>query len=112
MSRNVSEIPDNWVVVKITNNGESNYKVFGAWVGGYLSGDAWKLNSGVSKVEEDENNYYFHGHSGSCYQCGKGHYGVRTSYTAMVLDEIIESGKNNNVDVEMMDENTNWLELV
>ena len=66
MDRNISEVPDRWVIFKLPNN---YYKVFGTWAGGYLDGDRWKLNSGISKVEQDENFYYFIGFSGSCYKC-------------------------------------------
>jgi hypothetical protein len=45
--RNVSETPENWVILKITNNGEIVYKVFGSWVGGYLGSDNWRINSGI-----------------------------------------------------------------
>jgi hypothetical protein len=45
--RNVSETPENWVILKITNNGEIVYKVFGSWAGGYLGSDNWRINSGI-----------------------------------------------------------------
>ena len=42
--------PDNWVVVKV---GKNLYKVLAGWSGGYLDGDRWKLNSGISEVKDD-----------------------------------------------------------
>jgi len=35
--RNVSEIPDGWVILKITNKEQIHHKVFATWVGGYLN---------------------------------------------------------------------------
>ena len=69
--KNISETPDKWVIIKIGSGSESNFKVFGSWAGGYLDGDRWRLNSGITKIEEDQDNYYFYGWSGSCYQCHK-----------------------------------------
>ena len=51
---NISEIPDKWVVIKILDN---EHKIFASWAGGYLDGDRWKLNSGITKVEEDDKYY-------------------------------------------------------
>ncbi len=110
--RNVSETPENWVIMKITNNDETNYKVFGSWAGGYLGSDNWKLNSGIKLVEEDEDNFYFYGYSGSCYKCRKNIYGVATSYNNNVLDALIKSGYNNGASIEIMEKDTNWLELL
>jgi hypothetical protein len=83
---NITETPERWAILKIPNN---EYKVFGTWAGGYLDGDRWKLNSGIKKVQQDENYYYFIGYSGSCYKCHKKGYGVATSYGQMVLDDIL-----------------------
>lgn len=64
--------PNNWVILKITKeNQEPYYKVLAGWYGGYLYGDSWKLNSGITKVDQDDDFYYFHGYSGSTYKCPK-----------------------------------------
>jgi len=110
--RNITEIPEKWTILKITHNGNTHYKVFGSWAGGYLDGDRWKLNSGISLVEEDENNYYFYGHSGSCYQCYKNLYGVATSYTLSIMDSLIEKGNMHGAQIKSMDKDTNWIELL
>lgn len=90
MTRNYA--PDRWVLLKITNKGEVIYKVFGTWVGGYLEGDAWRLNSGISKVTEDEDYYYFYGYSSSCYQVNKLSHGT-TAYTKGVLNNLLVRSK-------------------
>ena len=110
--RNVTEIPNRWVVVKITRaDNEPHYKVFGSWSGGYLDGDRWKMNSGISRVEEDETNLYFHGHSGSCYQCNKKSYGIATAYSLGVLDNLKNVSVDNGVEIEVLSEDTDFLNL-
>lgn len=69
--------PDKWMLIKVGGT-DPHYRVFGSWYGSYLDGDAWRLNSGVKSVEQDENYYYFYGHSGSVYRCMKGAYGANS----------------------------------
>jgi len=88
--RNISETPDRWVILSLPNN---NFKVFGSWAGGYLGADSWRLNSGISKVEEDSDNYYFYGMSGSCYKCHKKGYGIMTSYSIGILYDMLDKSK-------------------
>ena len=86
MSKTYTEAPDQWCVIKITTDDKVNYKVFGSWIGGYTGGDAWKMNSGVESIEGEDDYYYFHGFSGSCYRCHKNTYGAGTSYTRSMND--------------------------
>lgn len=80
--------PDRWVVIRLNPGTQDElYKVLAGWGGSYLYGASWKMNSGITKVEEDESFYYFHGYSGSVYQCHKDAYGV-TNLTASVLKQI------------------------
>jgi hypothetical protein len=67
--------PEQWVLIKITGT-DPHYRVFGSWRGGFATSDEWRLNSGIVRVEEDNDFYYFYGHSGSCYQCYKKSYGT------------------------------------
>ncbi len=80
--------PDYWLPVEINNNGEKILKIFGAWSGGYLHGDQWRLNSGVKEIIEDEDYYYFEGYSGSVYQCHKKGYGS-TAYGYSVIQGLV-----------------------
>ncbi len=66
--------PDKWLLIKIGGT-DPHYRVFGTWSGGYLGSDEWRLNSGITRVEEDEKYYYFYGSSGSYYRCHKEMYG-------------------------------------
>ena len=64
--------PDRWVIVKITQeNDEVIHKVLAGWSGGYLDGDSWQLNSGITESRIDGDYYEFDGYSGSTYRCHK-----------------------------------------
>lgn len=99
--------PDNWVVVKITTEKETLYKVLAGWSGGYLSGDIWQLNSGIVRVEEEGDYYLFYGYSGSCYRCHKKAYCLRGN-TSGIWNSLKERLKD---DIDIMPEETNWLEM-
>jgi hypothetical protein len=77
--------PDRWVVVKISSvELGTHYRVFGGWYGGFAGADSWKMNSGITKIDEYENHYDFHGESASVYSCNKHAYGM-TNYMAQVF---------------------------
>ena len=113
--RNITEKPEHWVVVRLENDTDAYYKVFAGWRGGYLDGDSWKMNSGVTKVEEDEDCYYFYGASGSCYQCHKKGYGLKdgmyhfSSYVQGTLETII---KNSPISIEILGQETDFINLL
>ena len=68
--------PDSWVILKMINKDETYYKVLAGWASSYAYGSSWKLNSGITRVEEEGDGYLFHGHSGSVYRCHKDRYGL------------------------------------
>lgn len=78
--------PEEWLIVKITGD-DPHYRVFGSWRGGYVSGDSWRMNSGITSVEEDGGYFLFHGKSGSVYRCHKDTYGVKSPYANTVIAE-------------------------
>lgn len=97
--------PDNWVVIKVmAKPNDTHYRVFAGWSGGYLDGDSWRLNSGIVKVEEDENYYYFYGSSGSFYKCNKDAYCIRNN-NAYIWNSLKEKYGDK---VEIMPEDTDW----
>ena len=63
--------PESAVVIKITYNNGTHFRVFGGWLGGYATGSSWRANSGVVKVGYDKDYFYFYGESGSVYKCRK-----------------------------------------
>jgi len=92
--------PDSWQLVKI-NGTDPHYRIFGSWSGGYLYGDSWKLNSGVTDVTEDDKYFYFYGYSGSVYQCHKNGYGIRSPYNTSVILDYCEKSQGT---MELIDE--------
>ena len=110
-SGTVDYSPDSWVVLKV-KEGKGTfpfYKVLAGWGGGYLDGDSWRMNSGITKVEEDKEFYYFSGSSGSVYRCPKGAYGLRMS-TAGIYNQLIEKQEFGD-QIQMMPEDTDWSEV-
>ena len=64
--------PDNWVIVKIPNiEGGHFYKVVAGWSGSYLYGDSWRVNSGITSIDDLGEYYLILGVSGSVYKCRK-----------------------------------------
>jgi hypothetical protein len=102
---------DKWVVIKIEGKHVPlTYKVFACWYGGYLGSNSWKLNSGITKVTKDGEFYLFEGHSGSVYKCHKKAYGMHV-YGSGILNDIINKSEEIGVRVEILPEDTNWLQL-
>ena len=103
--------PDKWVVVKITGNDlPPVYKVFACWYGGYDGSDSWKLNSGITRAYEEGHCFMFDGSSGSTYACHKADYGTNL-YGGGVILGMIKRSKEHGVDIEILPEETNWLEI-
>ena len=104
--------PDKWSLVKITSTktNQSHYRVFACWYGGSLGADSWKMNSGITKVTESQDHYFFEGSSGSIYSCVKGCYGM-SGYGHSVLSGLIEKGAKDGLVIEMLDESVNPMEL-
>lgn len=95
--------PDAWVILKITTESETLYKVLAGWHGGYLNSDYWKLNSGITNIIDKDKYYEIHGYSGSVYLCYKSMERL-TSLTGSVLSsfqkQISESTKNTTIEIE------------
>jgi len=108
--------PDKWVIIKIAGKNWEPvhmppvHKVFACWYGGYLGSDSWQLNSGIVKATLEGYVYSFKGSSGSVYECHKDCYGTN-GYGAGVLSNIIAKAEKNNVTIEILSEETNWLEI-
>jgi hypothetical protein len=103
--------PDKWLIVKITGpDTPPVHKVFACWYGGYLGSDSWKLNSGITRAYEEGHCFMFDGSSGSTYVCHKGTYGA-SSYGFGVLETMVTKALANNITIEVLPEETNWLEI-
>ncbi len=86
------ETPDQWILLKIGGK-DPHYKVFASWRGGYLSGDSWRMNSGIVSVTEDGDYYLFRGASGSIYCCHKDAYGISSPYSFAVAKGYCDKSK-------------------
>ena len=103
--------PDKWVVVKISSDKHPPvHKVFACWYGGYAGSDSWKLNSGITKATLEGYVYSFEGSSGSVYECHEDCYGTN-AYGGSVLANMISNAANNGITIEVLPEETNWLEI-
>ncbi len=99
--------PDNYVIIKIIDNETVFYKLLVGWSGGYLDGDSWRMNSGITRVEETNTAFIFHSESGSTYNCGKLNYGLRFN-NAYVWQRLKEKYGEK---LELMDETTDWMKM-
>lgn len=103
--------PDKWVMLKITYKGKPVYKILASWYGGFANGDSWKLNSGVTKIEQDGDLYRFYGSSGSVYVCHKETYGM-SGYTMGVLHSFEEQiAEREDTTLDLLPEETNFMEI-
>ena len=83
----IDYIPDGWILCEIHGEKETFYKIFSSWRGGYLTGDAWRMNSGVVRCEKEGKFYNFYGNSGSVYRCHEERYGHLGVYNNGVLSD-------------------------
>lgn len=106
MHKNITmETPERWVILKMSNG----YKVFATWSGGYLYGDRWRINSGISRVDYEDGFYLFYGLSGSCYKCYKKGYGFASSYGRGVMKNIL---KHSDGKIKVMDDVDDWVKEI
>ena len=103
--------PDNWVVLKV-KEGKGTfpfYKVLGGWSGGYLDGDSWRMNSGVTEVEIYGEHYIFRGNSGSEYWCHTETYGLRMNNAGIYKDLCLQQEFKGQI--ILMPEDTKWTNI-
>lgn len=106
--------PDNWVVIKIKSD-DPHYRVLAGWSGGYTTGDSWRMNSAITRVEDAGDRFNFYGSSGSCYSCHKESYTLCNNNAPIwaklqeLLCQIILA-ENGDL-VEMMPEETDWMSM-
>ncbi|WP_370215202.1 hypothetical protein [Salipiger bermudensis] len=102
--------PEDWVILKVLFKTQdrtfTQLRVLGGWRGGYLSGDAWRIDSGIQAIHADDLEYRFLGRSGSVYLCRRGGYRM-SRIMASGLEEL--KRQPSVVDAEVL-EDRNWLE--
>lgn len=95
--------PDLWSIVKVTLNGNTHYRVFASWYGGFSSGDSWKLSSGTTGCSIFKDAYLLRQESGSLYECRFFAYGM-SRYSQSVFNEMSLDGINNGYDIQLLSE--------
>ena len=100
--------PDCWVVLKLPEG----YKVLAGWSGGYLDGSAWRLNSGITRVEKhvdwkDEEYFVFYGHTGSEYWCHPETYMLKMPM-AGIYNHLKEEHQDHAL---LMPDDTDWMNV-
>ena len=102
--------PDRWTVLRIHAPGQTIYKVFASWSGGFAGADSWKLNSGIVRATFAEPYWEFDGSSGSVYSCHKDSYGTN-GYGRYVLNNLIDQAKKQDMQIDVLTEATDWAQL-
>jgi hypothetical protein len=102
--------PDRWTVVRIHTPTEILYRVFASWSGGYSGSDSWKLNSGIVRATLIGDRWEFYGSSGSVYSCHQDAYGTN-GYGSAVLSNMISQARDQGIQVEVMEGDTDWAQL-
>lgn len=77
--------PDRWVILDMGNH----KRIFASWFGGYTSGDAWKLSSGIEGITEEGDDYVLPQSSGSVYRIHK-HMEGTTAWSSVILKQILD----------------------
>lgn len=95
--------PDKWVVLKIDNPKDDKpwYRLFAGWYGGFVNGDSWRANSGITSIDADNDLYLVYGNSGSAYKCWKKLEGM-SGYMDSVLYGMITAAAENDVNVTVI----------
>jgi hypothetical protein len=64
--------PDYWVIVEIRGpETPASHRILAGWHGGYVTGDSWRISSGIVKITDCDTHYEVINHSGSVYTCHK-----------------------------------------
>lgn len=98
--------PNNWVILHMKGK-DPHYKVLAGWSGRYLTGDSWRMNSGIVKCIEEDDHWLFIGSSGSTYVCHKDAYGLRAN-NVYVYNQLKEKFEDK---VELLEDRFNWHEM-
>lgn len=82
--------PDRWIVIEV----DGLQKILAAWIGGYLGSDDWRLSSGITQIEENEDFFTIKNYSGSVYKCHKQKEGM-TYLTSSIYRSFKEATEDN-----------------
>jgi hypothetical protein len=97
----ITNHPDKWVIVEISDGNQSFRKILSSWYGGYLGSDSWRLSSMIVSTNESEAEYHFTTETSS-YVCNKKAVGMNLIASG-VLNDLIEKAKLSNTEVKVVD---------
>ena len=97
----ITNYPDKWVVVEISDGSNTFRKILSSWYGGYLGNDSWRLSSMIVNTKESETEYHFTTET-SAYVCNKNAIGMNLVASG-VLKDLIERAKLRNTEVKVVD---------
>ena len=109
-----THIPDRWVMVEMTFEDSTYYKVLGSWYGGFMGSDSWQLSSGTVSAEfqPDYNRYCFPQVSKSKYLCHKNNYGTSMYTHGIFLNWVrVLEEKGSGKSLVILPEDTDFLNL-
>jgi hypothetical protein len=98
--------PDGWVILKIQNPEGCGYKLFSSWRGGYLGNDSWRLNSGITSIEKENDYYVVKGNSSTEYAIHPSTFERLGAYNGSVLETIIGDNDVTIINIEQYLEET------
>jgi len=101
----ITNYPDKWVIVEISDGTQTFRKILSSWHGGYLGSDSWRLSSMIVSTNESEAEYHFTTET-SQYVCNKNAVGMNL-ITCGVLSDLIEKAKLSNTEVKVVSLNDN-----
>jgi len=93
---------DKWIIIKV----DDAYRVFATTGGDYIHGESWRINSGITHIDDKKKHYYIHGESGSVYKCKKKSYGVTGGYNTNVLTSLTRAG------AKVLEKDGEWRDLI
>jgi hypothetical protein len=97
----ITNYPDKWVIVEISDGTQTFRKILSSWYGGYLGSDSWRLSSMIVTTNESEAEYHFTTETSS-YVCNKKSVGM-SLIASGVLNDLIEKAKLSNTEVKVVD---------
>jgi len=98
-------LPDCWVLIKVTKEQGSHYRVLAGFNEKPRNSDDWRISNDITSIDCIDNVYHFNCSSGSLYMCRKSEYNLTKK-----IDHVwkaLQSQKPN--EVELMKSHPNWL---
>jgi len=96
----ITNYPDKWVIVEISDGTQTFRKILSSWYGGYLGSDSWRLSSMIVSTNEGETEYHFTTET-SQYVCNKNAVGMNL-IACGILSDLIEKAKLSNTEVKVV----------